>query len=453
MPFHRLRSWARCEVLRAGLMLAALVSSAAPLGAQSLSAEPAAPGAERVFAGAKPALLQIRTLVREGGRQSSIGSGFLVSADGLAITNYHVVSQFALEPDSYLLEYLNADGKRGALALLAIDIAADLAVVKLEVEGAPVHLEFDPASLRGEVAKGERLYSIGNPLDLGFTIVEGVHNGLVEKSYVERVHFSGAINPGMSGGPALTESGRVAGINVAKLLSGELVSFLVPARYAEQLLRDAQGKAALSLAEVRTEISQQLLSWQERLYQQLLADPSPRVVSFGDYQVEESELPWFSCWASTNGDERPKPKVRIQTNRCTMQNGVFIAGDLDTGLVEISFTHARTRELNDWQFAHFLSRLYSPGNQRYYDGDRLTASQCHDSFVEGDGERQPPLRALICAQAYKEFEQLYEVEVAAVTQDQNDRALVAKLSMRGVSYPNAMALAQRFLASVRWKQP
>lgn len=410
-------------------------------------------GAERVFAAAKPALLQIRTLVREGGRQSSIGSGFLVSADGLAITNYHVVSQFALEPDSYLLEYLNAAGEKGELSLLAFDIAADLAVVKLEVETAPFVLEFDPAALRGEVAKGERLYSIGNPLDLGFTIVEGVHNGLVEKSYVERVHFSGAINPGMSGGPTLTESGRIAGINVAKLLSGELVSFLVPARYAESLLQDARGKAALSLAEVRAEISRQLLAWQERLYQQLLNDDAPRHVRFGDYQADESELPWFSCWASTNGDERPRPKVRLQSNRCTMQNGVFIAGDLDTGLVETSYTYARTRELNDWQFAQFLSRLYSPGNQRYYDGERLTASQCHDSFVQGEGENRPPLRALICAQAYKEFESLYEVEVAAVTQDENDRALVAKLSMRGVSYPNAMAMAKRFLDGIQWKQP
>ncbi|MBD8527174.1 S1 family peptidase [Pseudomarimonas arenosa] len=421
--------------------------------AQILPTVSAGSGAERVFAAAKPALVQIRTLVREGGRQSSIGSGFLVSADGLAITNYHVVSQFALEPQSYLLEYLNANGEQGELSLLAIDIAADLAVVKLAVEdAAPRYLEFDPAALRGEVAKGERLYSIGNPLDLGFTIVEGVHNGLVEKSYVERVHFSGAINPGMSGGPALTESGRVAGINVAKLLSGELVSFLVPARYAEKLLTEAQGKAELSLPQVRAEISNQLLAWQERLYQQLLADQSPRSVQFGDYRVEESELPWFSCWASTNSDERPKPKVRVQSNRCTMQNGVFVAGDLDTGLVETSYAYARTSELNDWQFAQFLSRIYSPGNQRYYDGERLTATQCHDSFVRGEQPGQPPLRALICAQAYKEFEQLYEVEVAAVTQDQNHQALVAKLSMRGVSYPNAMAAAQRFLHGIRWAE-
>jgi hypothetical protein len=428
-------------VLTRLLMLLMLLLPLPEAGAQS--------NAEQVFAGARASLLQIRTLVSEGGRQSSIGSGFLVSADGLAITNYHVVSQFALEPASYRLEYLNADGERGPLILLAIDVAADLAVVKLEAKEQPF-LSFDPDSVAGVNPKGERLYSIGNPLDLGFTIVEGVHNGLVEKSYVERVHFSGAINPGMSGGPALTTEQQVAGVNVAKLLSGELVSFLVPARFAAALLERARGNAPMSLDDVRAEISRQLLAWQEGLYQQLANDATPTEVTFGPYRVRESELPWFSCWASTNADERPKPRARLQSNQCTMQNGVFISGDLDTGLLQLSYRHARTDQLNAWQFAAFLSQLYSPGNQRFHDGKRLTAPKCHDDFIQGDSAHQPPLRALFCAQAYKEFANLYDVEVAAVTQDATEYALIAKLSMRGVSYPNALAQTRRFLDGIRW---
>ena len=59
--------------------------------------------------------------VAAAGRQSSLGSGFLVG-DGLALTNYHVVSQYALEPKNYRLEYTMADGGRGDVTLLAVGV-------------------------------------------------------------------------------------------------------------------------------------------------------------------------------------------------------------------------------------------------------------------------------------------------------------------------------------------
>ena len=217
--------------------------------------------AESIYAVARPGLLQIRTLVEAAGRQSTIGSGFLVSSDGLAVTNYHVVSQYALEPKTYRLEFARPDGSQGALKLLAIDVANDVAIVKLDGTDLP-HLEFDQAALEDKSPRGERLYAMGNPLDLGFTIVEGTYNGFVEKSYNPRVHFTGAINPGMSGGPAVTAAGKVAGINVAKRLDGELVSFLVPASKASALFERAKTEPPLDLAHVRDEIDRQLVSWQ-----------------------------------------------------------------------------------------------------------------------------------------------------------------------------------------------
>lgn len=205
------------------------------------SARPEVPlssAAERIYSDARPRLLQIRTLVTAAGRQSSVGSGFLVRAGGYAITNYHVVSQYALEPESYHMEYSAADGSKGPLTLIAVDVANDLALVKLDHAGFPF-FNFDPAAVDGKLLKGERVYSMGNPLDIGFTIVEGTYNGLVERAYNDRIHFSGALNPGMSGGPAVNAGGRIVGINVAKSLRGDLVSFLVPARFAAQLLARA----------------------------------------------------------------------------------------------------------------------------------------------------------------------------------------------------------------------
>src|SRR5882672_1259446 len=127
--------------------IAATMLLAAALGigaarAQSLPppSEPAtAPSstAEHIYAEARPRLLQIRTLLAAAGRQSSIGSGFLVSADGLAITNYHVVSQYALEPKTYRLEYVAADGSHGDVSLLGIDLPNDLAIIRLDKQAAP----------------------------------------------------------------------------------------------------------------------------------------------------------------------------------------------------------------------------------------------------------------------------------------------------------------------------
>ncbi len=234
--------------------------------------------AESIYAGARPGLLQIRTLVEAAGRQSSIGSGFLVTSDGLAVTNYHVVSQYVLEPKTYRLEFARPDGSQGKLKLLQIDVANDLAIVQLEGTKTP-HLDFDAASLADAAPRGERLYAMGNPLDLGFTIVEGTYNGFVEKSYNPRVHFTGAINPGMSGGPAVTQAGKVAGINVAKRLDGELVSFLVPASKAAALLARAKTEPPLDPSHSRDEIDRQLLVWQGDFYHALGEQGLPRNVA------------------------------------------------------------------------------------------------------------------------------------------------------------------------------
>src|SRR5712691_3700532 len=224
--------------------------------------------AEAVYAGARPRLLQIRTLVDTAGRQASLGSGFVISADGFALTNYHVVSQYVLEPQTYRLEYVAADGTSGSLKVHAIDVPNDLAVLRLDRKGLP-YFQFEPRAIDGAMPKGERLFAMGNPLDIGFTIVEGTYNGLVEKSYNERIHFTGALNPGMSGGPTVNAAGQVVGVNVAKRWGSELVSFLVPGHFAVTLLERAQDQQTEPPQDFRAEIARQLSGWQFALYKSI----------------------------------------------------------------------------------------------------------------------------------------------------------------------------------------
>ena len=430
------------------------VSLASVLAAQRSAAPAEAPSAamssaaERVYDFSKPRILQIRTLLQAAGRQSSLGSGFVVSADGFAITNYHVVSQFALDPRTYRLEFLAPDGSKGPLKLLAIDVAHDLAVVKVERASLP-YFEFDPRAIGGNLPKGERIYAMGNPLDLGFTIVEGTYNGLVDKSYDERIHFSGAINPGMSGGPVAGGDGRIVGVNVAKRLDGENVGFLVPARFAADLIERARKGPPLVVDKAREEVGRQLDGWQAAFYDTLKGQGF-RSGSFGPYRGLESSAPWMTCWGATNADQIPRPRTSVNTTRCSSATGIFVSDRILTGRVDLTYSYYKAIDLNAFQFSKELSQRswgFEGGG-----GRRLTEQECRDDFVAAGGGSRPPLRATWCMRAYREFEGLYNVTLLALTQDKDREALLAQLTMQGVSYANAVALGRRFLEAIEWAQ-
>jgi S1-C subfamily serine protease len=410
---------------------------------------PLSSAAERVYDASRAKILQIRTLLQAAGRQSSLGSGFVVSVDGLAVTNYHVVSRFALDPKTYRLEYLAPDGARGSLKLLAIDVANDLAVVKLDRAGQP-HFEFDPRAIAGKLPKGERIYAMGNPLDLGFTIVEGTYNGLVEKSYDERIHFSGAINAGMSGGPVTSADGRVVGVNVAKRIDGEEVGFLVPAKHASALLERARKGPALVVDKAREEVGRQLDSWQASFYEALKGGGF-RASAFGPYRGIESAAPWITCWAATNAGQVPRARASVNTTRCSSETGIFVSDRILTGRLELSHAYYKSVDLNAFQFAKELSQRGGSGFDAR-EARRLTEQECRDDFVVA-AHGHPALRATWCMRAYREFEGLYNVTLVALTQDRDREALLSQLTMQGVSHANAVALGRRFLEGIEWAPP
>jgi serine protease Do len=347
-------------------------------GGAAWAAQGASSVAEGIYAAAPPRLLQIRTLVADAGQQASTGSGFLVSGDGLAITNYHVVSQAVLEPKTYRLEYTAADGSHGELSVLGVDLPNDLAIVRLDKRDAPF-FTFDKAAIEGAPSKGERLYSMGNPLDLGFTIIEGTYNGLVEHSYNERIHFSGALNPGMSGGPTVSGEGQIVGVNVATRRGGQLISFLVPARFAATLLQRVREQK--TAPDLRGEVARQLTAWRSALYKSF-GEEGFRSTALGPYLAPETSAPWFNCWANTNAGATPKPRASINSTNCTSDTGLFVAADLNTGAIQVNHSYVKTIDLNQFQLATLLTQMSQPrlvggGPFRKY----YTPERCHEDFV------------------------------------------------------------------------
>jgi len=210
-------------------------ASAPDAAAPAVPAAPAAPvslSARKIYEQARSQLVQIRTVLKGQASQTSVGSGFFVTRDGLIVTNFHVVSEAALKPERHDLVYVTADGREAPLQILQLDVLHDLALLRAaDAKGRSFDaLPFRPDAL--PLAQGERIYSLGNPLDVGFAVTQGTYNGLVRRSFYPQIFFGGALSGGMSGGPALDEEGHVVGINVARRVDGEQVSFLVPAAFA-----------------------------------------------------------------------------------------------------------------------------------------------------------------------------------------------------------------------------
>jgi serine protease Do len=431
---------------------------------------------DSIYAAAKPRLLQIRTLLKSTGNQASIGSGFLVSADGLIVTNYHVISQVALEPSTYHLEFLTTSGERGALQLLAFDVVNDLAVVRLPYTALPSeaattptiaptaggqgaaaqsvgnsYFEFAPRALKteagGGLQKGERMFSMGNPLDLGFTIVEGTYNSLVVKSYGQRIHFSGAINPGMSGGPTVDTNGQVIGINVAKRLDGDLVSFLVPARFAVALLERVKNTPALDGKRSRTEIDEQLKNYQAQFVKDLRSGTAKKT-QLGSFEISESAASWLTCWGRSNAEVKPKPRFQLASNQCSADTGIFLANDLFTGQFRYAHTLYVNEKLSSLQFPRVMRESMRVDSSR---PKRYTAAQCQQEFIKPTAQNATlNQRVTICARAYRDLETIYDMSVSVISQNGSIDGLVSDLSIQGVGWDNGMQVIKDFVGSVKY---
>jgi serine protease Do len=437
------------------LGLAVLCLQAPGLWAQpapSPNAPPPSAAGQRIYEGARHRLVQVRTLLRGQDSQASVGSGFLVSDAGHLITNYHVVSDVALQPQRHRLVYSTADGREGALQLLAVDVVHDLALLRA-VDPAPLAgrgaFEFRPAD--PPPARGERIFALGNPLDVGFAVVEGAYNGLTERSFLPTIFFGGSLSAGMSGGPALDDQGRVMGVNVATRHDGEQVSFLVPGAAAQALLQ--RGRDAPARTEpLYDEITRQLTVHQQRLVDRFLALPW-RTAGHGRYAIPVPEQEFMRCWGSTTP---PGAKgLEFERSDCAMDSRVFVSHVLVTGHLAVRHEAYDGRRIGVLRFAQRNSASFQ--NEPFGSKTtQLTAPVCHEGEVAreaGAADGAPPLRTVMCLRAYRKLPGLYDVSVLVATLDHPTLGAQGRFDARGVSHDNALRLAAHYLNGYAWQAP
>jgi serine protease Do len=177
----------------------------------------------------------------QNGRTQQVGggSGFFVTADGLIVTNRHVVERESLE-----YSVVTSDGRSFDARVLAKDPVYDVAIIKIDIENAP-YLEFGNSNA---VVLGQTVLAIGNALSefansVTKVIVSGLSRSVLasgvggQTEMLENVIQTDAgINPGNSGGPLLDLNGRVIGVNVAVATQSENIGFALPSNLVRSIV-------------------------------------------------------------------------------------------------------------------------------------------------------------------------------------------------------------------------
>jgi len=173
--------------------------------------------------------------------EQSLGSGSIVRADGVIITNHHNIE------NAQEIHVVTSDRREWPATVLLDDGRADLAVLKIDTKGERLPtLDIDAA---GAPEVGDLVLAIGDPFGVGQTVTNGIVSALARSDvgmndYAFFIQTDAAINPGNSGGPLVDMNGKMIGVNTAILSSSGAsagVGFAIPAVMADQVVRAALG--------------------------------------------------------------------------------------------------------------------------------------------------------------------------------------------------------------------
>jgi S1-C subfamily serine protease len=230
---------------------AASESSTPPVKARGAAPTQPAPAQSRVltteelFSSASPAVLLVEIFDDEGHARGR-GSGFVVSSEGTAITNYHVIR------GAYRANAKFSDGTFApVLGVAAYDPGHDVAVIKIQAASPPT-LKLGNSD---NVHIGDHIVAIGSPLGLQNTVSEGIVSALRENI----IQMSAPISPGSSGGPVLNMNGEVVGISTLTVTAGQNLNFAAPINWAKRYVGESSVRSLSEIAKENT-VTQPILT-------------------------------------------------------------------------------------------------------------------------------------------------------------------------------------------------
>lgn len=176
--------------------------------------------------------------------QSSLGSGVIVTSDGIVVTNYHVIKGAVGEREQDIKVVL-ADKREFPATVIVKDERSDLAVLRIKAAGVRFpYLEFGDSD---ELEVGDLVLAIGNPFGVGQTVTSGIVSALARtrvgiSDYQFFIQTDAAINPGNSGGALVNMQGKLVGINTAifsRSGGSNGIGFAIPSNMSSVIVQTA----------------------------------------------------------------------------------------------------------------------------------------------------------------------------------------------------------------------
>ena len=258
----------------------------------------------------EPAVIRIDVDTDDG---KAIGSGFIVGADGIAVTNFHVI-----EGAKHATATFRNDAKLEVTGVLGVNKELDIAILKINSPGKTEFISLAMSPPR----KGESVVAFGAPKGLSFSVTDGIVSAVRPGS--ELVEFGGSgkgtwiqtsapISSGNSGGPLVNNSGNVIGMNTLVFKNAQNVNFAISATDIQQILNSSKGQASVPFSDSKSlaRITASTTDSESKGVPGHDSEPSPKSAEFVNRIKAERDARLKECAEAEIAIENAKRDLRV----------------------------------------------------------------------------------------------------------------------------------------------